>query len=128
MTMQGTQVSLRTRTRECLVRVSHIGAASHCILSARLFLRTFHFFSAATPQRDRGLLRAYSLSCQLLQLAAQLDRTDEFGRHSTETQARMSAVAALCILRVLRSPLAAQVDDQQGERMCFEAIRRNACS
>jgi hypothetical protein len=88
----------------------------------------FHFFSAATVQRNRGILQAYNLSCQMLQLSRRLDQATDYARHCTQTQARMNAVSALCILRVLRSPLAGQVDGELGEEMCFEAIRRkNDC-
>ncbi|KAK5677191.1 hypothetical protein LTS10_010380 [Elasticomyces elasticus] len=97
--------------------------ALYRLLCARLFIRVFHFSSAATPQRDLGLLQAYNLACDVLQTAKRLDSADDFGRHSTHAQARMATVASLCILRVLRSPLAAQVDSQVGEEMCFEAIR-----
>ncbi|CRG83339.1 hypothetical protein PISL3812_00690 [Talaromyces islandicus] len=67
----------------------------------RLMIRAFHFFKTAS----------------------RLDNSQDFGSHFSHFQARVVVVAAICILRVCRSGLRAQVDAEIAEELFFEVVR-----
>ena len=90
--------------------------------NARLLIRAFHFFSVPSSQRNSGLLQTYFIACELIGTAVRLDREREWSSHCNQMQARAIGLAAVCILRVLRSNLRPQVDAQLGEEMFFETI------
>ncbi|KAH8901824.1 hypothetical protein BR93DRAFT_932662 [Coniochaeta sp. PMI_546] len=91
--------------------------------SVRLLIRAFHFFSAPTGQRTTGILQTYYIACELIETASRLDKELEFGHYSDRNQLRAVSLAAMVILRVLRSTLSLQVNAEMGEAMYFEAIR-----
>lgn len=97
--------------------------ARHALVSVRLLIRAFHFFSAPNNQRNSGILQTYFLACELIETASRLDHSKDFGMYCTIMQSRALALSAMIILRVLRSSLGAQVDADAGENMIFEAIR-----
>ncbi|KAJ9608332.1 hypothetical protein H2200_007320 [Cladophialophora chaetospira] len=95
----------------------------HALASVRLLIRAFHFLSAPTSQRDLGILQAYFIACEVIKITSQLDHSRDFGLYCTSMHYRALALAAVVILRVLRSSLGAQVDAGAGEHMIFEVIR-----
>ena len=76
-----------------------------------------------SSQRNSGLLQTYFIACELINTAVRLDKERELGSHCNRLQARAISLAAVCILRVLRSHLRLQVNPEIGEEMFFEAIR-----
>jgi hypothetical protein len=93
------------------------------VLSARLMIRSFQFLCEKSIERDLGMIEIYVISCRIIGTANELQQTSAFAEHCTSGQARMVGLAAVCILRILRSELAQQLDVKQGERGYFEAIR-----
>lgn len=93
------------------------------LLSARLMIHSFQFLCENSIGRDLGMIEIYAISCKLIDTASQLQQTSAFAEHCTYGQARMVGLAAVCILRIVRSDLAQQLDVEQGERGYFAAIR-----
>lgn len=90
---------------------------------ARLLIRAFHFFSTPDSERNLGILLTYYISCELIQTAARLDKSQDFALYCSQYQARALACAAVCILRIQRSDLRTQINTDLGEDMYFESIR-----
>ncbi|KAL7916132.1 hypothetical protein GGI35DRAFT_21864 [Trichoderma velutinum] len=90
---------------------------------ARLLIRAFHFFSTPDSERNSGILLTYYISCELIQTAVRLDKSQDFALYCSQSQARAIACAAACILRVQRSDLRTQINTDLGEDMYFESIR-----
>jgi transcriptional regulatory protein LEU3 len=80
-------------------------------------------FEAPGSERTSGILQLYFISCSLIRLASQLDKSLEFGNYCTAVQSRAISLAAVCILRVHRSNMRTQINTDDGEEMFFEAIR-----
>ena len=91
--------------------------------SVRLLIRAFHFFTIANTQRTVGILQTYFIACELIEIALNLDKTNDFGNYANGMQMRAVSLAGAIILRVLRSSLSPQVNVEMGEAMFFEAIR-----
>lgn len=91
--------------------------------TVRLLIRAFHFFGNPDSQRSTGILQTFFIACDLIECSSRLDSDVDFGSHCDFTQSRTIGLAAVCILRVLRSGLAAHVDVGRGELMISEAIR-----
>ena len=91
--------------------------------SVRLAIRAFHFFSEPSIERTSGILQTYFISTDLIEAASSLNESRDFWVHCDMFQARAIALAAVCILRVLRSSLRTQVNSEIGEEMFFNAIR-----
>jgi len=71
------------------------------------------------------MLGIYTIACTLISAAnqQQQQQPSTFAEHSTYGQARTIGLAAVCILRILRSDLASQLDAAHGEKAYFAAIR-----
>lgn len=74
-------------------------------------------------ERDSEILKTYFISCELIETASRLDKSQDLGSHCSHFQARTIVIAAICILRVCRSGLRAQVDTEIAEEMFFEVVR-----
>jgi hypothetical protein len=114
------------------INYQSINGVAHCtdrpidsftVASVRLLIRAFHFFGVPNNQRTAGVLQTYYIACDLIGMAARLDKDMEFGAYCDSMQLRIISLAAVVVLRVLRSALAPQVDAETGEAMYFEAIR-----
>jgi transcriptional regulatory protein LEU3 len=86
-------------------------------------IRSFEFLCESSIGRDLGMIEIYAISCKLIDTASRLQQTCAFAEHCTYGQARMVGLAAVCILRIVRSDLAQQLDAEQGERGYVEALR-----
>lgn len=73
-------------------------------------------------ERDSEILKTYFISCDLIETALKLDKSLDFGSHCSHFQARAVVIAAICILRVCRSSLRAQVDTEVAEEMFLEVV------
>lgn len=89
---------------------------------ARLSIKAFHFFAAPDPMRDAGLIQLYTIACSVISLSAEHDKSNDFAPHCTQYYMRMIVLAAMSILRILRSLLKDHVDIQLGEAAFFKAI------
>ncbi|KAI9655544.1 MAG: hypothetical protein M1821_005337 [Bathelium mastoideum] len=89
---------------------------------ARLSIRAFHFFLESGQLKKPGILQVFTISCQLIDLYASLDASEDWASYCTHYFARMMLLAAYCILRIHKSELRISIDLRRGETSFFKAI------
>ncbi|CEJ94420.1 hypothetical protein VHEMI09955 [[Torrubiella] hemipterigena] len=93
--------------------------------SAMLLFGVFYFFCGPGTGRDDGIKQAYTSAIAILSDAKRLDEQRGFANHATHAHLRIVSLAAVVVLRVMRSHLAELVEEspELAESLYFEAIQ-----
>jgi hypothetical protein len=85
-------------------------------------IRSFHFFNLSDRPDSQGLLKCFTISCEVITLATELDEAQDFGTYLPNFYARMITVAAYTILRIHKSSLRDILTTPNTEDSYFSAI------
>ena len=119
----------------CRTRVTRVSDGSQAPLSRGLYglgkfwlncirvaIGCYHFFSESDAARDVGILQTYQISCDLIDQASRLDKDGDFAYYCPFALARLVTLAAMVVLRVHRSHLAAILDRQKGDQTILKVV------
>ena len=91
---------------------------------ARLHIHSYYFYEAGQSVRLPGLVDLYSLVCQFVDQATEMDRKTDWALYSSESYGRHLAMIAAIILRISHSQqLKSKIDGRQGERAFFAVVK-----
>ncbi|KUJ07834.1 uncharacterized protein LY89DRAFT_789497 [Mollisia scopiformis] len=91
--------------------------------AAAVYTTSMYFFdSTSSAARKHNILKAYRTSTSYIQLLTSFDQTSNYLLHAPSYPLKIFVLACCVLLKVLRSSYAADVDFEEGKRLCNLAI------
>ncbi|CZR34842.1 uncharacterized protein FPRO_01037 [Fusarium proliferatum ET1] len=88
----------------------------------RLAISAYYFFLQSHDLKKPGLITAFSIATEVLDVVSRLDAMQDFALHASNYYTRMALLAAFCILRIVRSQLKEHIDLRDAQQSLFKAI------